>query len=58
MSLNEPEAIRMLRRIRSEIHEEIKDLSPGERVKQIREEADACKKKHGITLPKRIKIKQ
>jgi hypothetical protein len=58
MSLHEPEIMKMPRRIRADIHEEIKDLSPRERVNKIREEADACKKEYGITLPRKIKVRQ
>lgn len=55
---NEPEVMRVLRRIREEIHEETKDLSDEEWVKKIKEEADACKREFGIKLPKRVKVKE
>ncbi|MEW5946346.1 MAG: hypothetical protein AB1742_09120 [bacterium] len=57
MNNKEPEVMRMLRRIREEIHEETKDLSDEEWVRKIKEEAEACKKEFGLKLPKRMKMK-
>ncbi len=54
----EPEVMRMLRKIREEMYEETKDLSNEEWVKKIKEEAEACKKKYGIRLPTRVKVKK
>ena len=58
MDSKEPEVMRMLRKIREEIHEDTKDLSDEEWVKRIKEEADACKKEFGLKLPKREKVKK
>lgn len=57
MNNKEPEVMRMLRRIREEIHEDTKNLSDEEWVKKIKEEADACKKEFGLKLPRRVKMK-
>lgn len=54
MDNKEPEVMRMLRKIRADIHEETKDLSNEEYVKKIRAEAEACKKKIWVeTFPAR-----
>ena len=53
---NEPEVMKMLRRIKEEIYEEIKDLTTEERVRKIKEEAEACKKEFGLNLPRRVKV--
>ena len=58
MDSKEPEVMRMLRKIREEIHEDTKDLSDEEWVKRIKDEASACKKEFGLKLPKRIKVKE
>ena len=57
MNNKEPEAMRMLRRIREEIHEDTKNLSDEEWVKRIKEESEACKKEFGLKLPKRVRMK-
>ena len=58
MSNKEPEVMRMLRKVRENIHEDTKDLSDEEWVKRIKDEADACKKEFGLKRPKRIKVKE
>jgi hypothetical protein len=56
MNSKEPKVMRMLRKIREEIHEDTKDLSDEEWVKRIKKEAEACKKEYGIKLPMRVKV--
>jgi hypothetical protein len=58
MNNNEPEVMRMLRKIRADIHEETKNLSNEEYVKKIRDEAEACKKRYGLKLDLRDKVKK
>ena len=58
MNNNEPEVMRMLRKIREDRYEETKNLSSEERVKKIREEAEACKKRYGLKLSLREKVKK
>ena len=58
MDSKEPEVMRMLRKIREEIHEDTKDLTDEEWVKRIKEEAEACKREFGLKLPKREKVKK
>ena len=58
MNNKEPEVMRMLRKIREERYEETKDLTSAERVKRIREEAEACKKRYGLKLSSREKVKK
>ena len=58
MSSKEPEVMKMLRKIREERYEETKDLTSEERVKKIKAEAEACKKRYGLKLPLREKAKK
>ena len=58
MNDREPEVMRTLRRIKEEIYDETKHLTSKERVKKIKEEAEACKKEFGLNLPRRVKVKQ
>ncbi|MFH1539672.1 MAG: hypothetical protein ABIH66_11990 [bacterium] len=58
MNNKEPEVMRMLRKIREDRYEEIKNLTSEERVIKIREEAEACKKRYGLKLSLREKVKK
>lgn len=58
MNSKEPEVMKMLRRIREERYEEIKDLPSEERVRKIREEAEACKKRFGLKISLNEKVKK
>lgn len=53
MKYEEPEAMKEIHRIRYQMYEEMKDLSSEEFIKKIHEEAEACKKRFGLKLPKR-----
>ena len=58
MNNNEPEVMRMLRKIREDRYEETKNLTSEERVKKVREEAEACKKRYGLKLSLHEKAKK
>ncbi|MEW6201947.1 MAG: hypothetical protein AB1546_08225 [bacterium] len=58
MNDKEPEVMRILHKIREEQYEETKDLPVSEWVKKIREEAEECKKKYGVKLPMRVRVKK
>jgi hypothetical protein len=57
MNNKEPETMRELHRIREEMYEEMRNMTPEERVMKIKEEAEACKKEFGLKLPKRVLVK-
>lgn len=48
MKYKEPKAMREIHKIREKIHEELKDLSPEERVKLIHERAKKFLKERGL----------
>lgn len=58
MIYKEPEAMREIHRIREEMHEEMKDLSPEDFIKKIHEDAEECKKMFGLKLPKRVIVEK
>jgi hypothetical protein len=58
MDKQEPEVMRMLRKIRDDRYEEIKNSTSEERVNKIREEAEACKKRYGLKLSLHEKVKK
>lgn len=58
MSEKEPEAMREIHRIREEMYEEMKYMTPRERVNKIKEDAEACKKEFGLKLPQKVIVKK
>lgn len=48
----EPEAMREIHRIREQLYEEQKNLTPAERVAKINREADEAIRKYGLKLKK------
>ena len=48
--IGEPKSMRELHRIREQIYEEEKHLTPRQRIERIREESDAFLKKAGLKL--------
>lgn len=48
--IEEPKTMQELHRIQVEIHEEMKDLAPGERIKRINGHAREFVKKHDLKL--------
>ncbi len=54
----EPEAMTEIRKIRAEISEEIKNLSPKEQVAKARRESEKFEKEFGLKLPRAVKSKE
>lgn len=54
----EPEAMREIHKIREQMYEEMKDMSPQERIRKIKEEAEEFKKEYGLKLPQRVLVKK
>ncbi len=54
----EPEAMREIHKIREQMYEEMKDMSPQERIRKIKEEAEEFKKEYGLKLPQRVLVKR
>lgn len=48
--IGEPKSMRDLHRIREQIYEEEKHLTPEQRIQRIRQESDAFLKQAGLTL--------
>ena len=48
--IEEPKTMQELHKIQVEIHEEMKNLAPGERIKKINENAREFVKKHNLKL--------
>ena len=57
MQIKETETMKELHKIREEMYEEMRNMTSVERVKKIKEEAESCKKKFGLKLPKRVLVK-
>ena len=58
IKLKEPEVMRMLHKIREEMYEEMKDLSPREWVEKIHKEAEAFMRKSGLKEAKTSRKKK
>lgn len=54
----ESAAMSEIRKIRAEISEEIKDLSPREQVEKARREAEEFEKEFGLKLPRQSSNKE
>lgn len=50
MKIEEPKSLQEIHRIQEQIHEEMKDLPPGERSKRINESARKYMEEHNLNL--------
>lgn len=58
MNEKEPESMREIHKIREEMYEEMRNMTSQERVKRIKEGAEACKKEFGLKLPQKVIVRK